>query len=81
MEKADVIAIYFGPSTQAPISLLELGLFIRSGKCVVACHEQYPKRGNVQIVCGRLSVEVLDSVGHLGVRVVELLRKKGVLGN
>src|SRR5687768_10220184 len=31
-EQADLIALYFSPGTQAPITLLELGLFARSGK-------------------------------------------------
>src|SRR5689334_8366089 len=35
LERADWIAMYFAPSTKAPISLLELGLFARSGRLLV----------------------------------------------
>ncbi|KAK0640750.1 hypothetical protein B0T16DRAFT_418408 [Cercophora newfieldiana] len=60
-ERADVIVVYYGPGTDAPISLLELGLWARSGKAIVACHRDYKKRGNVHIVSQRLGIEFLDA--------------------
>jgi hypothetical protein len=65
MEAADVIAVYFSPTTQAPITLLELGLFARSGKCVVGCPEGYWRRGNVQVICDRFGIKLVGSVGEL----------------
>jgi Nucleoside 2-deoxyribosyltransferase like len=65
LQAADVIALYFAPASKAPISLLELGLFARTGKMVVACPPGYWKRGNVQIVCERLKVELVDSKDKL----------------
>ncbi|CAJ2505705.1 Uu.00g130990.m01.CDS01 [Anthostomella pinea] len=64
-EAADIIVVFFHPDTQAPISLLELGLSARSGKCIVSCPEGYLKRGNVQIVCQRFGVEMVESVDEL----------------
>ncbi|KAK0629330.1 hypothetical protein B0T17DRAFT_466454, partial [Bombardia bombarda] len=58
-ELADIVVVYFGPGTDAPVSLLELGLCARSGRALVACHMEYRKRGNVQMVCERLGVELL----------------------
>jgi hypothetical protein len=69
LEAADVVALYFAPHSQAPISLLELGLFARSGKLLVACPPGYWKRGNVQIVCQRLKVELVDTIDELVDRV------------
>ncbi|KAK4135111.1 hypothetical protein BT67DRAFT_291567 [Trichocladium antarcticum] len=69
-EKADAIVLYFGPGTDAPVSLLELGLCARSGKAVVACHKDYKKRGNVQIVCRRFGIELVETVGDLAACVV-----------
>lgn len=61
-ERADLIAMYLAPETRAPITLLELGLFARSGRLVVCCPEGYWRRGNVQVVCRRYDVrEVPDS--------------------
>jgi hypothetical protein len=53
-ERASIIAMYFAPGTQAPITLLELGLFARSGKLVVCCPPGFWRRGNVQVVCARM---------------------------
>jgi hypothetical protein len=65
MEAADIMAVYFGPRTPAPITLMELGLWARSGKCVVGCSENYPKKGNVWVVCERYGIECVGSVGEL----------------
>ncbi|MCC6551722.1 MAG: nucleoside 2-deoxyribosyltransferase domain-containing protein [Polyangiaceae bacterium] len=60
-ERADVIAMYFAPATRAPITLLELGLFARTGRLVVCCPEGFWRKGNVDVVCRRYGVpEVPD---------------------
>ena len=74
-EAADVIAVYLGPEGQAPISLLELGLGVRSGKVIVACSEDYCKRVNVQVVCARFGIEVLVSLNELIDRVEQRVRR------
>jgi hypothetical protein len=62
---ADVIAFYFKPGTLTPISLLELGMYAGSGKAVVCCPEGFYKRGNVQIVCQRYNIELLEDLDEL----------------
>jgi hypothetical protein len=64
-ERADVITMYFAPETRAPITLLELGLFARSGKLLVCCPEGYWRRGNVEIVCARYGIPWIDSLEKL----------------
>ncbi len=65
-EEADMVVVYFHPATQAPVSLLEFGLCARvPGKAIVYCPEGYWKRGNVQVVCRRFGVEVVESVEGL----------------
>ena len=71
-EQADTIAMYFAPETKAPISLLELGLFGRTGKMIVCCPEGFWRKGNVDIVCQRYGIEQVDSLNKL----VECLIKK-----
>ena len=64
--KADVVVVYFHPNTQAAISLLELGIWVRiPGKTIVVCPEGYWKRGNVQIVCKKFDVKMVDDVAGL----------------
>ncbi len=59
-ERASVILLYFDPATKAPITLLELGLFARTGKVIVCCPAGFWRRGNVEIVCARFGVPLVD---------------------
>ena|SRR5215510_14963594 len=70
LEKANVIAIYFEPNTKSPISLLELGLFARSGKLIVYCPEGFWRKGNVDIVCTKYGVEQAESLNELVERII-----------
>ena len=54
--------MYFDPSTKSPISLLELGLFARTGKTIVVCPDGFWRKGNVDIVCERYGVKVAHSL-------------------
>ena len=67
-ERADVVVVYFHPITVAPISLLELGLCARSGKAIVVCPGGtggYAKRGNVQAVCHRFGLKLVNTAEEL----------------
>lgn len=63
LERADKILMYFDPQTKSPISLLELGLFARSGKLVVVCPEGFWRKGNVDIVCERYGIRQAATLG------------------
>lgn len=65
LEKADLIVLYLAPGTHSPISLLELGLFARSGKMVVCCPQGFEKKGNVDIVCKRFGIKQVDTFDGL----------------
>ncbi|RYE92667.1 MAG: hypothetical protein EOO75_06150 [Myxococcales bacterium] len=64
-ERADLIVMYFAPTTRAPITLLELGLAARGGRLVVCCPDGFWRQGNVQIVCERYGVPVVDDLTAL----------------
>lgn len=73
-DEADVVVVYFHPATQAPVSLLELGLCARvPGKAVVLCPPGYWKRGNVLMVCRRYGIEVVESIEGLRDAIVKRL--------
>ncbi len=65
MDAADLIVMYFAPGTQSPVTLLELGLYARSGKLVVCCPEGFWRKGNVDIVCGKYGVKQVSSIAAL----------------
>jgi hypothetical protein len=66
---ADVIVFYFPPGALTPVALLELGLHARTGKAIVCCPEGFYKRGNVQIVCMKYGIDLLDSLDDLKEKV------------
>jgi hypothetical protein len=75
---ADLVAIYFGSGTDAPISLLELGLHARTGKVVVACDKDYRKAGNVQILCNKYGIDMVDDRDGLAEAVLKKLEADGI---
>ncbi|ORY61548.1 uncharacterized protein BCR38DRAFT_440519 [Pseudomassariella vexata] len=74
-ERADVVLVYLHPVTDAPVSMLELGLCVRSGKAVVCVPEGFRSRANVLLVCAKFEVEVVEGIeGFRGA----VLRKLGM---
>lgn len=71
-DDATLIVMYFDKAGKAPITLLELGLYAASGKVICCCPEGFWRRGNVQIVCDRYDIPLVDTLDEL----IELARKK-----
>lgn len=60
LEQANLIALCFTKESKAPISFLEMGLHISEGRMIVHCPEGFYRKGNVDIVCARYGVPVLQ---------------------
>lgn len=73
LDNASVVCVYFDPNGKAPITLMELGLQASSGKVVVCCPEGYWRRGNVQIVCNRYNIPMVDTLDDLIAELKERL--------
>lgn len=69
LQASDIIIINFDPATKSPISLMELGLFASSGKVVCCCPEGFWRKGNVDIICERYGIPLVENYEDL-VRVV-----------
>lgn len=65
MDAADLIIMHLSKDSQAPISLLELGLHANSGKLVVCCDEGFWRYGNVSVVCDRYGIPLINSLDEL----------------
>lgn len=65
LDAADIIVMYFAPETMSPISLLELGLYAKSGKLKVCCPNGFWRRGNVEVVCQRYSIPLFSDLEEL----------------
>lgn len=65
MERSEVIAVNFSAGSYAPITLLELGLNAKSEKLIVCCPDGYQRKGNVEIVCERHGIHVVETLPAL----------------
>ena len=61
LDRADIIVVYFDPNTKSPITLLEVGLHASSGKMLVCCPDGFWRKGNIEIVCDRYSIPLLNT--------------------
>lgn len=62
LDQSNIVLVYFDPKGKAPVTLMELGLHIASKRMVVCCPPGYWRRGNVQIICDRFNVLLVDSL-------------------
>lgn len=65
LDYSDLIVFYFDPSTKSPISLMELGLFAASGKCMVCCPNGFWRKGNIEIICNRFKIPLFETKEEL----------------
>lgn len=74
MENADVILLFLESNSKSPISMMELGLFADSGKLMVCCEEGFWRKGNIDIVCKRKSIDQYDTFDELSAAVIAKLK-------
>ena len=72
LDRADFVFFHFEAGTKSPITLLELGLFAQSKKCVVHCPTGFWRKGNVDIICERYDIPQVNSLTE----GVSILKKK-----
>ncbi|MHC0439339.1 nucleoside 2-deoxyribosyltransferase domain-containing protein [Flavobacterium sp. 3-210] len=65
LERADIIIMFFAENTMSPISLLEFGLYAQTNKMKVVVEENFWRKGNIDIVCNRYSVEQFKTLDEL----------------
>ena len=94
LDKCDVICFFFDWTTMSPVTMMELGLWARSGKCVVCCDDgqadvlagvqdavekkRFWKGTNVRMVCERYGVPHVRNFMDLTVEVRKMLVRKGM---
>ena len=61
LEKADIIVMNILEDSKSPISLMEIGLFARTGKLMVFCPEEFYRYDNVKKVCERYGVKLYNT--------------------
>ena len=62
LRRADVVAVYFAPGSDAMVSLLEFGLCAAGAKSiVVCCPDGYNWKGKVEIVCEEQGILLVET--------------------
>ena len=61
-EDAAIIFMYFAPGSQSPITLLEFGLFLKTGKVIPCCPEGYFRKGNLEVACNYYGVPLYEDL-------------------
>jgi hypothetical protein len=69
MDISHIIIMNFCEGTKSPISLLELGLYAKTGKVVVCCPDGFWRKGNVEMVCDRYGLQLFNTMDELLERV------------
>ena len=62
LEKADLIIMNILASSKSPITLLEMGLFMRSGKLRVICEPGFYRYDNVRLTCARYGIPLYQNM-------------------
>ena len=70
-EDADIIIMNFCADTKSPITLLELGLFAKTGKVRVSCPDEFWRKGNVEMCCDRYNIPLYDNLDLMTDNVIE----------
>ena len=65
LEQADIVIMFFAANTKSPISLLEFGLYAKSGKMKVVCEDSFWRKGNIDVVCQRYQVKQYKNLNEL----------------
>lgn len=65
LEKSQIIIMNILGSSNSPVTLLEMGLFMKSGKLLVACEPDYYRHANVLLTCARYNVPLYPSLQSL----------------
>jgi len=67
LETSDFVVFYFSPTSKSPITMLELGLMIERKplRILVCCPEGFYRKGNIDIVCSRYGIPMVNSLDEL----------------
>lgn len=77
INSSDIVVFYFDPGTKSPITLMELGYVIGQDfgakGIVVCCPDGFWRKGNVEIMCQRHDVPLVNTYEELISKVREFL--------
>ena len=68
--ESDIVIFYFDPNTKSPITLMELGIFstmpgTMGPEVIVCCPDGFWRKGNVEILCSRNGIPLVNTYSEL----------------
>ncbi len=78
LEKADAILMHFVPGSKSPVTLLELGLFVKDEKLVISCQDGYWRKGNIEVVTNKFGRALYGSLDQAINKVIDNIGLNGV---
>ena len=74
LERADLIVMNILGDSKSPISLMEIGLFARSGKLIVFCDPSFYRYDNVRVVCKTYDIPLYETNDISAIKDAVILR-------
>ena len=65
LDKANIIAMVLLDDSKSPISLLEIGLYAKTGKLIVFCTPNFYRWDNVRLTCKKYHIELVQDTHSL----------------
>lgn len=65
LEESDFIVMNLLPESKSPISLLELGMYAKSGKLFISCPKDFYRYANIQSVCRMFQIPLFNNLSDL----------------
>ena len=62
LDKANIIAMVLLDDSKSPISLLEIGLYAKTGKLIVFCTPNFYRWDNVRLTCEKYHIELVQDI-------------------
>ena len=66
LEQSDIIFMHLAPNSKSPVSLLELGTFMRTKKIILVVSESFYRYNNVMLTTSRYAndIEIYDNLSE-----------------
>lgn len=61
---SDIVFLNFLPTSQSPISLIELGMYVKSTKLLVNCPDQFYQSRYIKALCKKYKVPIYPSLNE-----------------
>lgn len=70
LDDSDIILMNFMGNSKSPISLLELGIYSKSGKLIVCCPNEFYRYNNVRLTCEKYKIPLYNNINEINYNTI-----------